>query len=89
MLSRNVRRDDMTANYTMNKSPRKRTIYSFLCISLMTAVLLMTVWSIFPRNSYAQVENKTVRIGWVEGANLMEGSSDDEMKSGLAYDYIQ
>lgn len=79
----------MTANYTMNNSPRKRTIYSFLCISLMTAVLLMTVWSIFPRNSYAQVENKTVRIGWVEGANLMEGSSDDEMKSGLAYDYIQ
>ena len=44
---------------------------------------------IIPINIYGEDDVKTVRVGWFESDLFQEGTSDDEEKSGYAYNYLR
>lgn len=61
----------------------KSTMSLALCCMLMFFYLT-------PVTAYAaESVQKTVRVGYVWSTNFSEGSSDEEYKSGYAYDYLQ
>lgn len=57
------------------------------CFSLFIISLL---FSFFPAYSFANnSKGKTVRVGWYQSDMFQEGMSDDTVKSGYCYDYLQ
>lgn len=69
---------------------RKRQIISF--VSLLT-VFMVFVLCAGSQEVYAAGRSNdsehTVRVGWFNSDHFQEGASDEEMKSGYSYEYLQ
>ncbi|MGN0466335.1 MAG: ATP-binding protein [Lachnospiraceae bacterium] len=51
---------------------------------------MLVVFYLLPMTAYAAEHvQKTVRVGYVWSTNFSEGNSDEEYKSGYAYEYLQ
>lgn len=57
---------------------------------IIVLVCLVFEFVIFvPSNVYATENSNIVKVGWFQSDMFMEGTSDDVMKSGYCYDYLQ
>ena len=56
---------------------------------IMAVVVTVLLVCLFPLNVDAKEDNKTVKVGWYYSKGFQEGGSDDEYKSGYAYEYLQ
>ncbi|HCP94978.1 MAG TPA: hypothetical protein DIT92_00165, partial [Anaerovibrio sp.] len=71
-------------------------LVAFLCLFLVQICVPETTNTCLSTGSTASAAqiphlhtSKLVRVGYVESRNFMEGMSDNAVKSGLAYDYLQ
>ena len=53
------------------------------------AVVTVLLVCLFPLKVDAREDNKTVKVGWYYSKGLQEGGSDEDYKSGYAYEYLQ
>ena len=74
----------------MNEFKRSFIILTFKRIFIAAMCIVMVCGCIEPVMAKASDnDTKTVRIGWYEQDMFQEGMSDDEVKSGYSYEYIQ
>ncbi|MGN0733979.1 MAG: ATP-binding protein [Emergencia sp.] len=59
-------------------------------IAAAVLCLIILIAAAIPGSAFASSrENRTVKVGYVWSSNFSEGRSDDEYKSGYAYEYLQ
>ncbi len=63
-----------------------KTIISKKIFTIIITVLLCLISSL---NVIKADDTKIVKVGWYSSDMFQEGMSDDEKKSGYAYDYLQ
>ena len=69
----------------IHEIPYKRIVAAFL-----TIVVLFCLWDGNEAHAQGQEENeKIVRVGWYQSDMFQEGISDEQIKSGYCYDYLQ
>ncbi len=56
---------------------------------ILLFIVLALALMISAGNDVGESELKTVRVGWFQSDLFQEGTSDDEPKSGFAYDYLR
>ena len=61
---------------------------NLLCV-LTVLACLFGVFKIMPATSVSANDEKTVRVGYYEEEGFSTGSTDDAVKSGYAFDYLQ
>ena len=58
--------------------------------AFLTIVVLFCLWDGNEEHAQGQEENeKIVRVGWYQSDMFQEGISDEQIKSGYCYDYLQ
>ena len=67
------------------KEMMRRTFAMMLCCVLIGGFGLPTI----AKAADGKSAYKTVRVGWYQSPMFQEGASDDEIKSGYCYDYLQ
>ena len=70
-------------NKPLNLFRKFRNSYIFPCM-----ILCLGLIAFFPVKICAESQ-KTVRVGYYFSHNFQEGTSDDEVKSGYSYEYLQ
>ena len=69
------------------KEMMRRTLIMMICCALAVGCVLPTIAT--ASNGTEESTYKTVRVGWYQSPMFQEGASDDAIKSGYCYDYLQ
>ena len=67
------------------KNLRKRIVGFMLSLGMLLVLML----PVCTETTRLQAKNQVIRVGYYQSHNFQEGMSDEEMKSGYSYEYLQ
>lgn len=67
------------------KKKRNRIVGLMLCLGMLLVLVLPACMG----TTRLQAQNQVIRVGYYQSHNFQEGMSDEEMKSGYSYEYLQ
>ena len=67
------------------KKKRNRIVGLMLCLGMLLVLVLPACTG----TTRLQAKNQVIRVGYYQSHNFQEGMSDEEMKSGYSYEYLQ
>ena len=58
-------------------------------LALFLILFVFSFFSVFAASSDSALKNRTVKVGYVQSTNFLEGENDFDHKSGYGYEYLQ